>query len=322
VRNFGRTDLRRGSALLGVLWLSVALSAIAFTLSHTVRTELSRAALQMDSTRAYYLAKGGIERAMLRLLRIQRPDAEDADAGYRPGQQWMRFSFPAGDVEVQIVSESGKLNVNQATPEAITRVLTAAGIHPRLAGEMAARIEAARRPSRGQTLDPAMSVISNQDSSLSRRPASFKDLEEIFMLSGVTPELMFGAYRRGPDGLWMRTGGLHRHFSVLGSAQVDVNYASPEVLRAAGVSPAMIGSILEARSQRPIGREDAGIAQLTDAGSEIRLTAGGQSRAFTLWARARLRNGRAQRTVGALVQRRQSESGPPLRIVRWYDAEF
>ena len=50
---------------MAVLWLSAALAAIAFSLASTVRGELERASTQLDGTRAYYLAAGGLERALL-----------------------------------------------------------------------------------------------------------------------------------------------------------------------------------------------------------------------------------------------------------------
>src|SRR6266581_1684343 len=59
---------QRGSALLSVLWLSVALAAIAFALSNSVRGETERASTGVDSLRSYYLAVGAVERAMVEIL--------------------------------------------------------------------------------------------------------------------------------------------------------------------------------------------------------------------------------------------------------------
>ena len=50
-----------GSALIAVLWLSAALSAIAFAMSMTVRGETARTATSMDDLRSYYLASAGVE---------------------------------------------------------------------------------------------------------------------------------------------------------------------------------------------------------------------------------------------------------------------
>ena len=311
---------RRGSALLGVMWLSIALTAIAFTLSRTVRTELDRADLNVDSTRAYFLAKGGIERAMMYLL-AQRPAGElGPGPGFTPGQRWMRFSFPAGDVAVEIVGENGKLNVNHTQVEPLARTLAASGFDPTLSLAMASRIEAARSPSRAGILDP----VSNpgRSSSFSRRPSSFKYLEELLIVRGMTPELLFGTYRQDTQGNWIRIGGLHRHLSVLGSGSVDVNYASPQVLEAAGVPGPMIAALVQQREIGPIDPNHPEVAALSRRQGPIQVSAGGWSMAYTLWAEARLRTGKARRVVGALVQRAQSGVSEPIRVVRWYDTQF
>src|SRR5450755_3292353 len=50
----------RGSALLAVLWLTAALSAIAFTVANSVRTETERTTTDVDSLKTYYLATGAV----------------------------------------------------------------------------------------------------------------------------------------------------------------------------------------------------------------------------------------------------------------------
>ena len=310
----------RGSALLAVMWLSIALTLIAFTLARTVRTEFDRADLNVDSTRAYFLARGGIERAMMYLLNQRNQQEARPGPGIVPGQRWMRFSFPAGNVAVQIVAESGKLNVNNTPPEALARTLTAAGVQPALAGSMAGQIETARSASRGQILNTQENT--GDASSFSRRPSSFQYLEELLVVPGITPELLYGTYRQDLGGNWMRVGGLHRHLSVLGSATVDVNYASPEVMRAADVPGPLIAAILEMREIAPIGRDFPGLEQIVNRAGPIRVTGARPSGAYTLWAEARLHTGRTRRMVGALVQRGQSRGAEPIRVVRWYDTQF
>ena len=58
----------RGRALLTVLWISAALSAIAFSLANTVRGETERVSTDLDALRAYYLATGAVERAAVEKL--------------------------------------------------------------------------------------------------------------------------------------------------------------------------------------------------------------------------------------------------------------
>src|SRR5947209_18906693 len=59
---------RSGSALLMVLWVSAALAAVGFSLASTVRGEAERASTAVVGLRSYYLAVGGLERAMVELL--------------------------------------------------------------------------------------------------------------------------------------------------------------------------------------------------------------------------------------------------------------
>lgn len=309
---------RRGSALLGVVWLCVVLTAIAFTLSRTVRGELDRASINVDAARAYFLAKGGIERARLLMTRIQTGDRGDPNFGFRLGQRWMRFDFPEGNVVVEIIGEGGKLNVNLASEEVLARVLTSSGLDPVYSTATAVRIATARKPSREQLLDSDGVA----GSSLSRRPASFRELEELLVLPGMTSEVLFGTWGRDRAGQWSRIGGLHRHLSVFGGAGVDANYASPEVLRAAGLGPGAIASLLEIRELRPLRTQDLDPNLMADQSGLIPVTAGGGGAYYTLWSRASLRGGRARRSVGALVVRTRPRSGHPIRVVRWYDAEF
>ena len=85
-----------GSALLMVLWLSAALSAIAFTVANTVRSETERTSTEVDSLRCYYLATGAIERA---LVYVQWGDryytAPPRDGTWQRGHHVLEAASPA-----------------------------------------------------------------------------------------------------------------------------------------------------------------------------------------------------------------------------------
>ncbi|MEO7653044.1 MAG: hypothetical protein ABIZ80_21495, partial [Bryobacteraceae bacterium] len=110
----------RGGALLAVMWLSLALAAIAFSLASTVRGETERTSSAIDGLRSYYLATGAIERAIL----YMQWGAEY----YTPGMPLFRFPFPTGETEVEIMPEAAKLNINTAPPEALLRLMEAIGV--------------------------------------------------------------------------------------------------------------------------------------------------------------------------------------------------
>ena len=115
----------RGSALLMVLWLSAALSAIAFAMSITVRGETARTATSMDDLRSYYLASAGVQRATVELLWT-------ATQGGQPHPHRhaaiVDYNFPSGTAHVEIIPEAAKLNVNKASADQLLTLLTALGV--------------------------------------------------------------------------------------------------------------------------------------------------------------------------------------------------
>lgn len=316
-------DARRGSALLAVLWLSIVMTAIAFALSRSVRAELDQAALQVDGTKAYFLALGGIERARMVLATARGPRA-DAISAWTPGQRHMRFAFPSGDVDVEVIGENGKLNLNQIRPEVLERLLVACGVEPGRAVAQAARIVALRAGPGPQGPLAVGDGNSPDGSSFLGRRTSFQELEELLLVPGVTPELLYGSFREDErrEGQIVAFGGLYRHLTLYGSGTVSANDATPEVLQAAGVPAGRIETLLAIRTQRPLSPDDQALVAVPEAESGIRLGVSGSSQAYTLAATARLKGKSAVRTLGALVQMAPAQTGLPVRVVRWYDAGF
>jgi type II secretory pathway component PulK len=305
-----------------VLWLSIALSAIAFALARSVRTELERAAFNVDSMRAYYLAKGGIERAMLHMLRSPVGPA-DPSQGFRPGQNWMHFAFAAGAVDVQIEGEGGKVDINQAPAEAVARVLAATGLDPAFAVGAATRLVETRRHTPWSSVPTTGSGANlSTPSTFSRPGASFQELEELLVLPGFSADVLYGTYARDAQGSLRRVGGLNRQLTVYGGAMVDANYASREVLSAAGLPTSTIDTVMQIRAQRPLQPQDPGMSDISNQVGPLRLGLFPASSAYTLRATARLQGGRGVRTVAALIKLAGQPDDPPIRVVRWYDVDF
>jgi type II secretory pathway component PulK len=219
----------------------------------------------------------------------------------------MRYAFPAGKVEVEIIGENGKLSLRSAPPEALARLFTACRIDPAQAALLAAQIAEAR--ARG---------FSGGESSFSSAGASFLQLEELLRVPGMTPEIFYGTYQEN-RGQLVRVGGLEPHLTFEPAAVVNLNYASPELLQAAGLSQPAIQTIEQIRRQRPLEPGDPGVAELTQLGSAVRVGLGGTTTAYTLRATARLANGRTTRTVAAVARYGISPQFP-LEITRWSGA--
>ncbi len=323
-----RSSSQHGGALLAVLWLSVAMTAIAFALSRGVRSELDRASLNVDSTKAYFLAQGAIEATM---RRIARPiDRANPERNFEAGLRFLRFDFSSGAVEVEIVGESGKLDVNRAQADALALAFDAAGIEPARAVALAAGIADYRERLRqglvsyGLTLDELMAQAGSSvdESSFRSRVASIQELEELLTVPGMPPELYYGGYREDADGALVRVSGLRELLTVRGAAVVDVRYAPVPLLLAGGLSESAVEQVEAIRRTRPLGPDDAAALGLADLSSPVRLGLGGGSPAYTLSATAVLKNGRAKRSVAALVERGPVAGPDPIRVVRWYDSAF
>src|SRR5580692_10343779 len=112
------TTSSRGAALLTVLWLTAALTAIAFTLANTVRAEVERSSTDADGLKAYYLAEGAIDRT---LVYIESTVGAFAGPDGKPRFQQdktrvLQLNFPTGIARVEYIPENSKLNVNMASP--------------------------------------------------------------------------------------------------------------------------------------------------------------------------------------------------------------
>jgi hypothetical protein len=312
------------------MWFAAALTAIAFALSTGVRADFDRASVQADSLRAYYLAHGAIEATIRRIARSPRVPVEGQEPLFVVGQRFMHYRFAGGVVEVEIVAEGGKLDVNRASAEALSRLIAAGGIDPGLAVQLGVGIVAYRERLRageviyGLPVDQALEAFGNLEADPTFWPtrASIQELEELLSIPGRNPDLLYGFYQETNSGTLVSRNGLVESLTSRGAAAVDVAYAPPVLLAAAGFAPSLIDQIVETRRLRPLLVDDPGMADLVQRGGEIPLALMRGGTAYTLRATAELNGARARHTVAALVQADVSDSVDPLRIVRWYDNPF
>ena len=314
-------SVHRGSALLAVLWLAAGLSAIAFSVATTVRGETERTSTATDATRAYYLAAGSIDRAILwRAWGMSAaPNPDGTPRYYQPPMPYLNFDYPSGKVLVEVIPEGGKLNINIAAPHDIEMLLTAMAQDASSAQQLAAAIDQWRTPSGPPDVLPLSPA---PPSTFPARHASFQELEEILLVPGMTPELFYGRYNRDSSGRLIPQGGLRDSLTVYGSgASVDVNTAPPALLLSLGISADAVNQIIARRpfksmdEVRPLVEGVPGAARLEIGGSAI----------WTLRATARLKlaNGKLgdlRRSVAAIVKYFDKPGAEqPYQILRWYD---
>ena len=319
---------QRGSALLAVLWLTVALSAIAFSVATTVRAETERTSTELDSLRAYYLATGAINRAILHIE--WGPGYRNPDGTSMFGAQgqapltFMQFDFPSGSAVVKLIPESSKLNVNQAPPLQLMNLMLALGTTPEQAQAITQGIVDWRAPSPGGSFTEFDQYYLSLTPSFRARHASFHEIEELLLVRGVTRDLFYGSYIHDEQGRLIRRAGLRDCLSVYGSVSlIDVNTAEPAVMQAIGVSPGAVAAIVTLRQNAPI--VSAGqISAFSDGSQGFSRLQRTQTSMATLRATAQVRLANGQfsdlhRSVEALVRFLGPEWTPPFHIMRWYD---
>jgi general secretion pathway protein K len=311
------------------LWLSAALAAIAFGLSTTVRGETERTATAVDDLRSYYLASSGVERAAMELL-WSGGSYGSLDLIPR-GATHIDYEFPSGIAHVEIIPESAKLNVNKIPVDKLFILLTALGVDPDRASNIAGGIADWRgNGSGGSRFD---SYYLSMTPSFQPPHASFEEIEELLLVRGVTPDIFYGTWAPAASGGFaastlVRHAGLNDCLTVYGSGgNLDMSAAEPAVLAASGVTPDVIAALEQQRQQSP---SDAHMADFGAGASWGGLQMAARAIVtFRSTGRLRLPNGQLsdlRRTVGAQVKYLLPGSAgadqSPYHILRWYDTAW
>jgi general secretion pathway protein K len=316
---------QRGSALLAVLWLSAALSAIAYSLATSVRGEIERTSTLSDGVRSYFLATGAFERALFYIEMGPAPRGGDGSRRYfESGTPRLNFEFASGVATVEIIPEASKLSINESKPEDLLRLMQHLGVEPGRAQEIVMAIVDWRNPAPGglSMIDQHyLSVVP----SFRARHASMEEVEELLLVKGMTPDIFYGSVIRDEQGRLQPRAGLRDCVSVYGSAgAVDANTAHPALMAALGVPPGAVAAIVQRRHAVPF-RSAEELAAFVPGGSPGfgRLTVGGGT-IYTLRSTAQLRlpNGTLSdltRSVSGMLKFHRVAHNPPIQVLRWYD---
>ncbi|MET0814978.1 MAG: type II secretion system minor pseudopilin GspK [Pseudoxanthomonas sp.] len=276
---------QRGAALLLVLWLIALLTALIGAIALTARVEALQGKVLSDGVRTQELARAGVEYSLARLA-----DTEPTTRWLPDGRSY-RWNFAGSEIELHIVDESGKVDLNQAGQPLLTALMQALGTEREPAERVAAAIVDWRDP------DPLTQVnggAEDPDYAAAGRPygakdAPFETVAEVEQVLGMTPEL----YAKLEPFLTLYSG----------RGEPDPTYAQAQVLTAMGLDAATY------LAQRKTPVPGAGAAQLV----------GGGSGTYSIDSRARLDDGRV--AVLRTVVRAGSGSvpGSVYTALRWQE---
>ncbi len=275
----------RGAALLLVLWLIALLTALIGAFALTARVEALQGKVLSGGVEAQELARAGIEYA---LLRVADPEPTTRWAPDGRAHDW---SYAGGRVQVKIVDETGKIDLNQATVPVLSGLMRGVGTEPELADRLAASIIDWRDP------DPLTQVNGGAEDPdyasaglpYGAKDAPFETIPELEQVLGMTPAL----FEKIEPYLTLYSG----------RDQPDPTYAPGPVLTAMGLD----ATALLAQRQAPL------------PGLQASQLVGGGSGTYSIDSRARLIDGREAVLRTVVRAGTGSVPGAAYTAVRWQE---
>lgn len=270
----------RGTILVITLWIITLLSAIALSITYRMRVELKLAGYELNRDKAFCIAKAGVIQA----IGVLNQNTNEYDA---LSEAWSNYSAELygvnlfkdisvgeGKFNVSYVyekdvftgtqqvfygmqDEERKINVNKSTQDVLESLL---GITPDIAMSL--------RAWRGDP-EVAPDIIFKEDAYYQGLPKPYKRkgkpivcLEELTLVRGITPELLYGKDMDGDGVISVNEQGLVKYINVYGDdGLVNVNTADVTVLRALGFTEDLSYRIIRYRLgyDELLGTSDDGI---------------------------------------------------------------
>ncbi len=197
-----RARAQRGVALLVVLWACTLLAILLGGYAMLARTEGLQARYMFAQTQAHYAAEAGLMRAIYALQDPQQQQRWIADGRIYP------FVFDEAKVSVSVIDESGKVDLNAASPDILQNLFRLAGMPDAKALDLAKNVvdwrSFAMTPA-GAGLNSSAYAMAGLD--YGPRHGPFASVEELQMVLGmdpavyrtVAPQLTLWSGRPSPD---------------------------------------------------------------------------------------------------------------------------
>ena len=272
----------RGAALLLVLWLVALLTALVGAYALTARIEALQGRVGSRGAMAQEIARAGMEYALVRVA------DRNPETHWQPNGRAYAWRFDGHDVQVRIIDETGKVDLNQADVPRLSRLVQVLGEPPDASDALAAAIVDWRD---ADDLSQPVGGAEDGDYAAAGRPygakdAPFETIAELEQVLGMTPDL----YARLEPFLTLYSG----------RGQPDATYAQGPVLVAMGMDATAWLAQREAAGA-------AGALQLVGTGSGT----------YSIESRARLADGR-ETSLRTVVRAGASPvPGSAYTLLRW-----
>lgn len=256
---------QRGAALLLVMWLIALLAALVGGFAMAARIESMQGRVASQGVVAEQAARAGIEYALTRLAE------QDERRRWLPDGRPYNWRFADARVQLRIVDEQGKVDLNGAQAPLLAGLLRAVGVETEQAQRIASAVLDWRDPDfltqpagGGEDADYEAAGLP-----YGAKDAPFETSGELQQVLGMTPRI----YAL-----------LVPHITVFsGRDQPETAFAQATVLTAMGLDgPTVV-------AQRMRWDPASGLPPPGGEGAQFM---GAQSGTYSIWSRARLRDGR------------------------------
>ncbi|MEW6607391.1 MAG: helix-hairpin-helix domain-containing protein [bacterium] len=198
----------KGVVLIVTLWLLTILTLLAISFSHRMRVEIKLTKFQIDSLRALYLAKAGINYAIAEL----KKDTNDYAALNEPWNGQKEVELDRGRFIYQVSDEERRINLNYATRTVLERL-------PQLNKEIVSciidwRDVNIKEEDCGAEDEYYQSILKNYHC----KNAPFESVEELLLVKGVISKILYGEDK------------INQLITVYGQGAININTAPKEVL--------------------------------------------------------------------------------------------
>ena len=306
----------RGFALIAVLLVLAFVAIIGAEFAFAMRLEATAARVYKENLIAGHLAEAGLEQAIREIVADYRyvglGDEKDREADkecplvfYGVNREALkplpRKNVPLGGGQFSycITDEESRVNINNAPPDRLNRLLEAVGMERADRDTVLDSIADWRDPNEDHRLNGAESEDTYLKLPVPYRSknANLDSTAELVQIKGITPKLLQGA--EGKPGLLSLV-------TVVTPGQVNINTVGKEVARALNVSEAVFSDIEQARRNGPItatgGRYPPGFSTT--------------SRTFRIEAQG-LVEGQVRARLTAVVQKRNDQGGESVVVREW-----
>jgi type II secretory pathway component PulK len=224
------------SVLVLVLWIVVLLTVMTAVLARTSRLDTRITGISSDRFRCKWASRGGLETAIAVLNDDDASSDSLGDAWSDSEIDFNGISFDGCSVDVEVVDESGKLNINKITKAQLMYL-------PDMTEEIANSIVDWRdRDDKIRDGSAEEGYYNNLPHPYAIRNGLFKTIRELLLVKGITPQLLYGPskypqsagieYSEENEGwiTYLTCYSLERNVDADGIARVNINTANESKL--------------------------------------------------------------------------------------------